>query len=260
MDLTRYQGVIKMVLAETQGRSPDEIYLELQRSMKIAAMIAGETTAPAQNIADYYYQANAARSQAPAPVLPMPVNKPGPVLVSAAPPVADAGESEESGDVDYWESKPGKGDGCTRLETAIKKALPSSIKVQLPGFPEPLELVLGVGGPGIKFVNVSYTIPGDSMGPRFVLMTSQKDFDKDAIVSDIIQQAGACYSKEKRVIVPKAPPPSPMPTSQDMQRMLNQDRQRLQGDPNDGLSGDEAMRARDDAKQWSNSRPAQWRE
>ena len=270
MDLSRYQGVIKMVLEDNAGRTPDEIYDELHRSLKIAEMISGSlgnTTQPKNDVlarmqvssSDFgaLITGQQPRPQPPAPVLSMPSNKPMPILVSSAPPVAGIDDTDDPGDVDYWESKPGKGDGCARLEAAVKKTLPSSLTVQLPGFDKPFDLVLGVGSPGVRFVHISYSIPGGEMGPRVTLMTSQKDaVDKDRIVSDILNQAAAFYSKEKRVIVPKAPPPLQAPSSQEMQQMLERDR-RTQGS-NDGLSGEEAMKASEDAKQWADNRPSRW--
>ena len=248
-----------MVLEKNAGKSASEITDELFKSLEIAQALAGEV--------DVFPSVSIETPQ-PDVVISKPVfdpmvteypSKRGPVLVSAAPPVAVDSEREvsEDDDVDYWESKPGKGDGCQRLQTKLQQLLPASIELQLPGFSQPLKLVLGIGSPGIKFVHVNYTIPGDSLGPRYTIMTSQKNIDPDVIVKDIMNQAAAFYSPEKRVIVPRTTPAPALPTSQELEAMLARDRKAQQ--QNDGLSGDEARDAVKDAEIWRSNRSVGWK-
>ena len=266
MQLDKYRGVILLVLKRNEGRSASEITDELFKSLEIAQALAGEidvtpdVSIETQRIPSTLNSAEASKYKAELRATSGIIGsglQPGPVLVYAAPPVSDAdGDEASDDDVDYWESKPGKGDGCNRLQTKLQQVLPKSITLQLSGFERPLELVLGIGSPGVRFVHVNYTIPGDNLGPRYTLMTSQKTFDREAILKDITEQAGAIYSAEKRVIQPKATPAAPPPSPQDLQAMLDRDRRAQQ--PNDGLSGDEAQRAAQDAAQWSQSRSPRW--
>ena len=286
MQLNKYKGVIRLVLERNAGRSASEITDELFKSLEIAQALVGEIDVmpnvsietPARPMSintglstdrgytgfgdDYdpeivknFRELTREESNALLGIK----ERSGPVLVSAAPPVAVDGEYEvsEDDDVDYWESKPGKGDGCQRLQTKLQQLLPASIELQLPGFSQPLKLVLGIGSPGIKFVHVNYTIPGDSLGPRYTIMTSQKNIDPDVIVKDIMNQAAAFYSPEKRVIVPRTTPAPALPTSQELEAMLARDRKAQQ--QNDGLSGDEARDAVKDAEIWRSNRSVGWK-
>ncbi len=132
------------------GETFEVFYGRLVESLEIAAALmdgsgfSSNTTSPAPRVTS---PANKALIEMPPPSMPSPKRA---VLISAAPPVAGADESEENDDdIDHWESKPGKGDGCNKLETFLKSILPISIKVQLPNFAEPLELSRGVSGPGL---------------------------------------------------------------------------------------------------------------
>lgn len=256
MELDNYKNVIRRVYDKCEGQPFEVFYDRLIDSLEIAADLMGTTavapprTRPSQSLAIPVRQETKAD----------PFK--GAIILSAAPPVAGATESEDdtAEEVDYWETKPGKGDGCNRLESKLKSVLPLSIEVQLPGFDKTLTLNRGVSGPGVKFVNVTYTLAGSQeAGPRYVCMTGMKpeSIDADAIMADILSQATAMYSKEKRTIVPHAAPPQSMPSSQELQRMLEKDR-REQG-PNDGVSGEDAVLARQEAQQWSQSRPERWR-
>lgn len=258
MDLEIYKGVIRRAYEKSTGEPFEVFYTRLVDSLEIAADLmggAGISTQPVQQRAPV--KSNmilpASTPSAPAPRRA--------VIISAAPPVAGADESEEEdGDVDHWESKPGKGDGCNKLETYLKSILPISLKLQLPGFEQPLELSRGVSGPGLKFVYITYSIPGSQeMGPRYTVMTSMRaeSLDKDVIINDIADQATAMYSAEKRTVVPHATPSPGMPSAQELDRILQRDRA-AQG-PNDGVSGEDAQLAKQDAKEWSDNRSPRWR-
>lgn len=280
MDFSRYRGVIKMVLAKHAGKAPEEITDELLKSIEIAQALAEAIEIPDREIRqvlnktqgpntaakpfDDYLGAKERERKPPGKASSPIGSEPGQgkiILISSAPPVAGIDENDVSGedDIDRWESKPGRGDGCARLQSKLQSVLPRSLTVQLPGFDQPLTLVCGIGSPGIRFVHVSYTIPGDTLGPRYTVMVSQKpeDIDPDAIVDDILKQAAAFYSKEKRTIQPAPLAPIPPPSNQDLQRMLERDRKAQM--PNDGLSGDEAKKASEDAAEWGRTRPQQWK-
>lgn len=259
MDLTIYQNVIRRAY-NNSGGDFDVFYTKLIDSLEIASDLMGTiaTTAPrATGVAGKSSLIIPASNASLKETAPAPKRA---VILSAAPPVAGADESEEGDDdIDHWESKPGKGDGCNKLETYIKSILPISITIQLPGFDKPLELSRGVGGPGMKFVYITYSIPGSQeMGPRYTVMTSQRAYsiDKDEILADIADQATAMYSAEKRQIVPHAAPSPGMPSAQELDRILQRDRAAQQ--PNDGVSGDDARQAAENAREWATNRSPRW--
>lgn len=259
MDLQRYKGVVKRVYDKSSGQPFEAFFDRLIESLEIAAEIAGDvpditrTTAPAP-------------ARDAAPVIPIsigtnsiksnPEDYKGALLLSVTPPPVAGADDAPDDDVDYWESKPRKGDGCARLEAKLKEILPVSITVELPGFDKPIELSRGIGSPGIRFVHVSYTIPGDPLGPRVTLMTSNKEINPEEILRDIVSQCSTMYSKEKRKIEPRVGPPPPPPSSADMARMLERDRKAQQ--PNDGLTGTDAQLAAEDARVWSQNRSPRW--
>lgn len=255
MELEIYKNVIRRAYDKSAGEPFEIFYTRLVDSLEIAADLMGTsaTTAPRIPVkSSIIVPATTAVDKLPAPKRA--------VILSAAPPVVGADDSgEDDDDVDHWESKPGKGDGCNKLETYLKNMLPVSIKLQLPGFAEPLELSRGVGGPGVKFVYITYSIPASQeMGPRYTVMTSMRaeSIDKDVILNDIADQATAMYSAEKRQIVPHATPSPGMPSAQELDRILQRDRAAQQ--PNDGVSGDDARRAAQDAQEWASSRSPRW--
>ncbi len=223
-----------MVIAGMPGESPEAVTGELIKSLHIAQLIAGEIKdgAPAKESAPVLFAP-------PKVVRSAEDGQPASLTIfakvdhlrdenNAAPPVAGASaapENETDPDADYWESRPGAGDGCQRLTSHLRQYLPPSLSLPLPGFDQPLELVLGIGSPGLRFVHVSYSLPGDPLGTRVTLMTSQKTADPAAIVADITAQAAAIYSKEKRVLQPAPIPRLQPPSTQDLQNMLNRDRQ-----------------------------------
>ena len=257
MQLDKYKGVIKRVYEKNAGAAFEDFYGKLVDSLEIAADLMGdispvnpvsiETPAPRRDAAMKPNPTSLATNQS----TPDPFK--GAILISSAPPVAGADTSDDApeDDIDYYESKPGKGDGAERLRQKLSAMMPPSIQVQLPGFENPLTLVCGVGSPGLKFVHVNYTLQGSQeMGPRYTVMTSQKDLDKEAILKDIVAQAGAMYSKEVRVLQPRAAAPQAPPTSQDLQNMLARDRQNQSP-----VSTEDA----DLAKEWGQNRGVQWR-
>lgn len=256
MQIEKYKGVIRRVLVKYAGQSPELITEKLIESIEIAQEIAGDveimSTPQRINFPSVLIETSRSDIQA---ATGTPAR--GPVLISSAPPVAGAGDSADDDDVDHWESQPGKGDGARRLEQHLNSVLPLSITLGIHGIEDPLTLVRGVGSPGMKFVHVSYTLPGDTVGPRCTIMTSQKTVNPDAIIEDIKTQAGASYSKEKRTITPRALPPQSPPTSSELQQML--DRDRRSQSHNDGLSGDEAALAREDADSWTQNRSPRWK-
>ena len=232
MDINKYKGVIRMVLAESVGEKADALAEELVRSIKIAQALSGEITiAATQRPANPLHAAGSSLQNVPSGIAAVDPQalRPAPkaTLISFAPPVVGANEEEpEDSDIDYWETKPGKGDGGNRLQVYLQKILPRSIKVQLPNMDREIELVCGIGTTGLKFVHVNYSIPGGEMGPRYTVMTSQKaeSLDRDAILNDIMEQAAACYSATKRVVTPNAPPPSAPPSNHDLSMMMQRDR------------------------------------
>lgn len=260
IDLDKYKGVIKMVVAKYPGADPALITDEILKSIEIAQAIAGEIPEPTRNVS--VNMLSPYKLEEPPPLKETPRRA---TLLSVVPPVAGAGESsqESEDDVDYYESKPGKGDGANRLQVIIQNMLPASIQVQIPGIEKPLTLVRGVGSPGIRFVYINYTMPGDTMGCRYTVMTSQKHIDTDVILADIVSQAEAFYSAEKRTLVPHAPKLDLMPTSQDLDEVMKRDRQRLNPhNPMAELSQDEAKLASEDAKAFQSARESnpRWRE
>lgn len=259
MDLEKYRPVIKLVLARHAGETPEQISDKLIESLEIAAALSGEIAPP--QAPETRIQKVSIETSPQSQPKPQPAQK-GAVILSVAPPVAGTGESGEDApdaDVDYWESRPGKGDGCTRLEQKLKSILPVSITLKVPGVDKPIELVRGIGSPGLRFVHVSYTIAGDTLGPRYTVMTSQKDIDAQAILDDIASQAAVSYSAEKRTIEARPGPPVQPPSGREMQEALERDmRSRDPRDRSDGLSGDEARLAAEDAKHWGGQRGVRW--
>lgn len=260
MELEIYKNVIRRAYDKSTGEPFEVFYTRLVDSLEIAADLMGTsaTTAPRSPVKSSMIIPATSNMMPPAiNTTPTPKRS---VILSVAPPVAGADESDEGDDdVDHWQSKPGKGDGCNKLETYLKNMLPVSIKLQLPGFAEPLELSRGVGGPGLKFVYITYSIPASQeMGPRYTVMTSMRaeSIDKDMILNDIADQATAMYSAEKRQIVPHATPSPGMPSAQELDRILQRDRASQQ--PNDGVSGDDARRAAQDAQEWASTRSPRW--
>lgn len=254
MNLEKYKPVIRMVLAKHAGADPSFVTEELLKSIEIAQSIAGELDVPVQQKRPSPSSVlETGNGDGPNGVVLIETKTPSanrPIVVSAAPPVEGAdNEPEDAGDADLWESKFGKGDGCERLSAYLRKILPASITLKLPGFDAPLTLMCGIGSPGIRFVHVSYSLPGDTLGPRVTLMTSQKNIDPQAIVDDITMQAGALYSKEKRVIQPRPSAPPPPPTSQDFEAMLDKERR-----------GQSSVSVEDAeiAKTWSGMRSPRW--
>lgn len=231
MDLANFRPVIRMVLARyMESESADTVTSELIQSIEIAQALLGGASAPStpRNVST-----ETSRKRQP---LISAISKPkgtstvtnnvfkGAILISSAPPVAGADQAVEDDTEDHWESKPGKGDGCNNLQSKLQSIMPKSITVQVPGMDEPITLNCGIGGPGLNFVHVNYTIPGSpEAGPRFTVMTSQKpeSINKDAILEDIVTQAAAMYSKDKRVIVARAAPPLQEP---DLARAMALDR------------------------------------
>lgn len=224
MQLDKYKGVIKRVYERSAGQSFESFYAKLSESLEIAAEVMGDPSVSIETLP--------AATSTPVTYIDKmraPVADPfkGALLISSAPPVAGADETGDAveDDIDYYESKPGKGDGANRLQQKLQSLMPRSITVKLPGFDDPLTLNCGIGSPGLRFVHVNYTLIGSQeLGPRVTVMTSQKDLDPDAILRDIVSQATAMYSKEKRVIVPHATAPQAPPSNQDLQNMLVRDR------------------------------------
>lgn len=262
MQLDKYKGVIKRVYAKaySDNLSFEEFYAKLIDSLEIAADLMGdiELAAPASKTVSIE-TVNKTRQRVisdgfPDSLKTTPVDPfKGAILLSSAPPVAGACEDDDTpeDDIDYYESKPGKGDGANRLQQKLQSVMPQSIQIKLPGFDEPLTLVCGIGSPGTKFAHVNYSLQGShEMGPRVTVMTSKKDIDPDAILKDIIEQAGAMYSKEKRVLQPHAAAPQAPPTNQELQNMLARDR-----------ANQPAVSSEDTelAEEWRQSRGVQWR-
>lgn len=239
MDLDKYKGVIRRVYDKYSGQPFEAFFTGLVTSMEIAQDLMGETGAvsPVSLVTQSVSIKTSPR---------MPIS----LSVNAPPPVADSADDDApDDDADYYESRPGKGDGANKLQAKLQQILPLSITVDVPGILEPLTLVRGVGSPGNRFVHVSYTLPGDQQGPRCTIMTSQRDIDPVAIIRDMEVQAKATYSKEKRVIHPHAAPPPPPPTAQDLQAMLDRDRR---AQPNTPLTHED----HELAKEWEQSRSA----
>ncbi len=258
MELDIYKNVIRRAYDRSAGETFEVFYARLVESLEIAAeLMGGAGFSTNQTTPSLKAFPSKGLIEMPPPSAPA---KPRAVLISAAPPVAGADESEENDDdVDHWESKPGKGDGCNKLEAHLKSLLPISITLQLPGFAQPLELSRGVSGPGLKFVYVTYSIPGSQeMGPRYTVMTSRRaeSLDKDAILNDIMEQATAMYSSEKRQIVAHVTTSPGMPSAQELDRILQRDRAAQQ--PNDGVSGDDARQAAENAREWAANRSQRW--
>ena len=257
LNLDTYRGVIKMVFAANVANSPEVFYDELVRSIQVAEALLGDmgrVTTPAL--------AKSLGKPARLDTAIAKIQKKAVLLSATPPPVAgieDTSEETED-DRDYWETKPGKQDGCNRLETKLKSVLPETIKIEVPGVEQPITLVRGVGGPGLKFVYVTYSIAGDSLGTRYTLTTSIKPdaLDPEAIIADIIDQAAAIYSGEKRTIVPHVTEKPFIPNDQHLAQMLARDRQSQK--PNDGLSPDELKQAGDDARSFQSAREnsARW--
>lgn len=268
-ELDKYNGVIKMVFEANAGNTPEQFFEELKQSIRIAEVLVASAmnptpatsrptlvSAPKKLIA-----VGAVRSN-----LPKLDTKKAILISAAAPPVAgieDTADDTPEDDADYWETKPGKQDGCNRLETYLKKTLPANITVKVPGVENPLELIRGVGGPGLKFVYVSYTLAGDPQGPRYTCMTSMKpDSDEvkaQTIIDDVIAQAAAVYSGEKRTIQPHVTEKPFTPTNSDLQAILDRDRKAQNPDnPFHGLDQDEAKKAQDDANYLRSQRSAQF--
>lgn len=264
MQLEKYKGVIRRVYEKHSGLPFEEFFAKMTDSIEIAAEIMGENSLSNTVSIETYAHSNltgmeklkyegelrgmrAVSSQAPSAD---PFK--GAILISSAPPVAGAIESgaeAEDDDVDYYESKPGKGDGANRLQQKLQSIMPRSITVQVPGIDTPLTLSCGIGSPGTKFAHVNYCIPGDTLGPRVTVMTSQKDLSPEEILKDIVAQAAAMYSKEKRVITPRSLPASPPPSNQELEQMLARDR------------SNQAPVSQEDHKlagEWSQSRSPRW--
>ena len=256
MDLEKYKPVITLVLNRHAGESPEVITEKLLESLEIAAALSGDTTKSIPKVSIETPR----QVRLPAPHAAAKPNRA--VILSVAPPVAGAEESSgdnPADDVDYWESRPGKGDGCRNLEAKLKSLLPQTITLKLPAIEQPLMLVCGIGSPGIRFVRVNYTIAGDSLGPSYLIQTSQKDIDVEAILKDISEQAAAFYSAEKRTIESRPGPPVQPPSGREMQEAMERDmRSRDPRDKSDGLSGDDARLAAEDAKQWGQGRGPRW--
>ena len=257
MELSTYTKVIKAVLIRNGVADPEAVVSEIVSGIEIAQAIMGDVTPVTTRPQKVASQTRGAAIK----TLPLKVNsKPASgIILFAAPPVAgteDLPEAEE--DIDYWESKLGKGDGCNRLQAKLQSLLPQSITVKVPAVDEPLTLVCGIGSPGVRFVHVNYSVPGGEMGPRVTLMTSMKpeSIDVNKILEDIAEQACAIYSKEKRTIQPHAGPPPPQLTSQDLDRILARDRAAQQ--PNDGVSGKDAVDAAEAAAEWGRNRSVRW--
>jgi hypothetical protein len=105
----------------------------------------------------------------------------------------------------------------------------------------------------MPFVSVSYGIQGQDQGPRVNVMVTQQYVTAKEITDDIINQAACMYSKEKRVVrAPINPPPAP--SLADIQRMAS--RVVVDGD---NISGDDRMRAAEDAAMLAASRPERWK-
>lgn len=255
LNLDPYRGVIKMVFAANAAKSPEVFYEELDRSIQVADALLGDmgrTTASSRTSTVVKALGKPARLDSAI----AKIQKKAVLLSATPPPVAGVEDTDEEteDDRDYWETKPGKQDGCNRLETKLKNILPASIQIEVPGVDKPIELVRGVGGPGLKFVYVTYAISGDSLGTRYTLTTSIKPeaLDPDAIIADIIDQAAAIYSGEQRVIVPHVTEKPFIPNDQHLAQMLARDRQNQK--PNDGLSQDELKQAGEDARSFQNAR------
>ena len=267
MQLDKYKGVIKRVYEKNPGASFEDLYSRLIDSLEIAADLLGDKSVlietPDLSLgrihSDSVQAAKLADNRRPvtsisgASISSAPADPfKGAILISSAPPVAgaDQGDDAPEDDVDYYESKPGKGDGAERLQQKLLGIMPRTIEVKLPNFDEPMTLVCGIGSSGLKFCHVNYTLQGShEMGPRVTIMTSQKEIDKESILKDIIAQAASMYSKERRVLQPKVTPPQPPPSSQDLQNMLNRDRQNQAP-----ISQEDAKLA----KEWESSRSPQW--
>ncbi len=252
MQLDKYKGVIRRAYDQTTGRDFEEFWASMMQKLEIAADLMGdiELQAPPPIRQAVPVSIETLRKAQPALAQPAPIT--GAIILSAAPPVAGADTSEDApeDDVDYYESKPGKGDGAERLQQKLLSMMPKSITVQLPGFDEPLILNCGVGSPGLRFCHVNYTLQGSQeMGPRVTIMTSQKDIVPDLILKDIVAQAQAMYSKEKRVLQARTPAPQPPPSSQDLQNMLARDR------ANQPPVSHEDVELQ---KEWASSRSPRW--
>lgn len=243
MDIERYSAVIRMALADSAGQDIDKTAENIIQSLRIAQVLAGETPGP-QKVVAIKTPTPAARPVAPKQFA-------GAVLIGTAPPVAGSSETEPDDMTDVWESRSGKGDGGSRLTNYLQGILPPSITLQVSGIDEPLTLMRSITGPaGMPFVHVQYGLAGQDIGPRVTLMTTTPAFDADELIADITSQAGSLYRKDKVVIQPKALAFAGVPSDADILRLA------VNGD---AVSGDDAMRAREDAASWGSSRPQQWR-
>ncbi len=266
-----------MVLERNAGQPAGTIAAELMKSIEIAEVLMGgmgKTTSGTANLVTtqplpgFPNPASASYVKPPAtvttysPSLGHPLNP----VITSAPPVA-MGNAAQTGpesdperyiDIDYWESKPEAGDGTQRLSAFLQKSLPQTITVTPPGVDTPIDLVRSMNSPGARFVHVAYTLAGDTVGPRVTVMTSTPPGNLNrqalqALLDDIAAQAAATYSKEKRVIIPRAVQPIAPPTGADMQRMLDRDRASQAATPvtqDDARVAQEWARDREKSVQW----------
>lgn len=214
MELSAYRKVIAGTIARFGGLDPDELAGKILERVEMAMEIAGDVpveAAPPPAVAVSYRT-----KERPAPKLVLPETEGGIIIGEAPPsPILSGMKGEGEPEIEYWQ--------VTDLRDALSRELPASIRIKVPGVPDPIELVRyfelppqvefkpGVVGYAMKWVKACYRIGGQSLGPGVIIPTTVKEFDRDQILSDISSQAAAWYRKEVPVlrgIVPPAQAPN----------------------------------------------------
>lgn len=211
MQPEEYRNIIQLAIYANPGKIPSEVTEEIIKHIQAFNEMMGVTAASPVKPVSIQTGMDMALSSLDKKFVSEAI------LIGEPPPVAGVSpaEYEDEEPTDQWESSPGKGNGAERLSRYLASKLPNTIDVAIAGLTEPVTLIRNINspGPGMPFVNVVYSIAGQSDGPRIMVMTttSTVKIDQQAMVADITSQATSQYSTEKRVVQPntkRMPPPS----------------------------------------------------
>lgn len=217
------EKTISKALARTQGMAPRDQWSAIQAQVEVLFDILedGPAGQSASAIMDSVTQRATER---PAGLLIMPsadeakhfgapVAPPVRIISPGGAALNDAPEMP----VEHWLT-------LDSLVDEVRRVMPATIELDLPGFDKPLQLQRKItpGPPvteGVKFLRLQYLADGSPDGPTVLCKTSDTTVDVEALLGEIQAGAVAQFSPTQRTVTPNTAYVRP-PSLDELQKMM----------------------------------------